>query len=225
MLVFKNTCRSRIWLHINSIWQGVLMPYEIKRIACAPVACINFSICIDDNNRSKGSIYNLNLIARYTFTDVGEETEFVITREKIRVSLDVSYERVFVETENATTSFEQIEELNAKQLQKRYKREHSAELLYMPLIISPMTTIAFLLLGLLVGWLIAWRALLFYYPAMYLCFFLAYLIGHSFVGLMSKNAVHFDNKATFYQFLDPSYITWYYAQLDRKPFLGKVDRK
>jgi hypothetical protein len=207
------------------MWQGVLMPYEVKRLVCEPTAHIDLAICIDGISSSKGGIYNLNLLARYTIKDISDDAEFFITREKIRVSVDVSYERVFVETKKASIVFEKIEAQNARQLQKRYKRNHFIELLYMPLIMSPMTTIAFLFLGLLVGWLISWRTLLFYYPAMYLCFFLAYFIGHSFVGFVSKKAFRFDNTITFHQFLDPSYITWYYAQPNREPFLGKVDRK
>ena len=87
-------------------------------------------------------------MAHYRINDISDNAEFFITREKIRVSVDVSYERVFVEAEKANIIFAKIEAQNARQLQKRFKQDCFAELLYMPLIISPVTTIAFLFLGL-----------------------------------------------------------------------------
>ena len=101
VLIFRNTCGSKIWMSIDNMWQGVLMPHETRRLVCAPAVFIDLAICVDGNKPSKGSIYNLNLMAHYRINDISDNAEFFITREKIRVSVDVSYERVFVEAEKA----------------------------------------------------------------------------------------------------------------------------
>lgn len=84
---FRNNCGSPICVCIDNMWNGMIDPNENIRIVCDMVNDLTFSISIHDAKIVKGNIYNLNLVSQYAFKNVEDNADFIITREKIRVSL------------------------------------------------------------------------------------------------------------------------------------------
>ena len=222
---FRNNCGYQICVCIDNIWNGIIKPHENIRIVCDKANDLTFSINIHNEKIAKGNIYNLNLVSQYTFKNVEDNADFIITREKIRVSLYISYERLFVEALKATKHVEKTVVKDSEPIKKRYKRNRFIELLYGPLTHFPMLTIILFIGGILLTMLLNWYFAIVYFPIVYLGLFGLHLLVDTFWKCVEKKALKMDDETDFYQFFDPTYISNYYSQANREPFLGKIDRK
>jgi len=220
-----NRCQSEIYVSIDDIWDGIIGQNKSIPIECEPSDGVKMSVHVNHRKPCRGNIHNLNLITHYTFENVKNDAEFIITREKIRVALYVSYERLFVNTADATKISEKALVNEPDQNDKRYKRSRIKDTLLGPF--EDLTELCFILFvsGLLLGWLVSWYLLLIYYPLTYLVLLGIDWVVKTAVNESFKRRFNADESNEFYQFCDPDYIAYYYSQSDRKPFLGKVDTK
>ena len=222
---FRNNCGYQIYISISDTWSGIIKPNETIQTVCDKANDLTFSINIYDEKIVKRNIYNLNLLSQYTFKNVEDNANFIITREKIRVSLYISYERLFVEALKATKHVEKTVVKNAERIKKRYKKDRFVELLYGPLTHFPVLTIILFVAGFLLTFLLDWYLAIAYFPLVYLGLFGLHWLVDTFWKCVEKTVLKIDDETDFYQYFEPTYISNYYSQTDREPFMGKIDRK
>lgn len=225
VICFKNLCASIIDTCINNTQSFTIKPYEIKTVVCENLKNMAISICLRKESSAKGSIYNLVLESQYIFYAEGENIEFSITREKIRVSLNVSYERVFIDSVQTHLVSETTKVKNETDIKRRYNRDQFRKLLYGPLEHFPGLCIIVCIIGILLAWLIDWRLIFAYYPCAYICLFGLHLFIDVIWKRFIKKAFKINEKEDFYQHFNVDYISQYYSQVDREPFMGTVDHK
>ena len=225
VVYFRNNCGCPIYISISDIWNGIIKPNKTIQIVCDEANDLTFSINIYDKKIVKGNIYNLNLLSQFTFKNIEDNANFIITREKIRVSLYVTYERLFVEASKATKHMEKTVVKDEERIKKRYKRDRLVELLYGPLTHFPMLTIILFVGGILITFLFNWYLAIVYFPLIYLSLFGLHWLVDAFWKCVEKKAFKMDDETDFYQYFEPTYISNYYSQTNREPFMGKIDRK
>ena len=141
------------------------------------------------------------------------------------MALDVSYERLFVEAAGAMKIAEKTVVKDADRIIKLYKRNHLLELLYGPLTHFTTLSIGLFAAGILLAWLFKWWIVFLYYPLAYVFLFVVHWLIDVLWKSVSKKVFKTNSFTEFYQFFDPLYISNYYSQPNREPFLGKVENK
>ena len=220
-----NNCQSEVYVCLNDVWNGIIGPNKKTPIECDKSDELNLSVYVYHKKNKTGDIHNLNLITYYTFKNVENNAEFIITREKIRVALYVSYERLFINSTKAIKASEESFVKDSKRNDTNFKRNRIKELLIGPL--ADFTELCLILFigGLLLGWLVNWHLLFIYYPLVYSILFGVHWIIDTFFKEVTRTRFNVDDASELYQFMNPDFIAYYYSQSNREPFLGKIDTK
>ena len=224
-ITLKNNSGVKIHVSTGKLWEGIISPHEERQITCKPNGDLTLWVYVCNESQHKGSIYNLNLESQYSFGTIDSDVKFSVTHEKIRVALDVSYERLFVEAAGAMKTAEKTIVKDADRIIKRYKRNCLLELLYGPLTHFTTLSIGLFAAGILLAWLFKWWIVFLYYPFAYISLFIVHWLIDVLCKSVSKRVLKTNSFTDFYQFFDPFYISNYYSQPNREPFLGKVENK
>ena len=225
VIYLKNSCGSWIDACFNNTKSIAIGPYENKRLVLQNVKDFTLLICLRKKNSVKDNIYNLILESKYVFCNVSDDIDLSITREKIRVSLNVSYERVFVNTSRGCIASETTSVKDENNIKKRYERDRFCELLYGPLEHFPGLSLVMFIVGIFLAWLTDWRWIFLYYPFAYACLFVLHWLVDVFWNSFIKKTLKMDRREEFYRSFELDYILQYYSQINREPFMGQVDRE
>lgn len=223
VLYFNNTCNSNATVNINDV-SFILTPHTQKSFMCSNETNINIIVCPQKQSTVKGDVYNLILQSNYIFQNVTRDIEFFITREKIRVSLNVSYERLFLNSPNVNFVIEETCVTDEKRIKKKYANSKIIELVYGPLEYYPSLSILFLIAGIILACLIDWKLIFLFYPCAYAFLFVLNLFGNIIWKTFVKKKLKMDEQKEFYRHFELDYISQYYSQTHRTPFMGKIDR-
>lgn len=223
VLVFKNTSKSRLRLHIDGKHQSTMLPYEEKSINLdLPNGELHISIFPDKKSTIKNDLYHIVLNTSYFCSAIQNNAQFVITREKIRFAYNAFYERLFINSSGATCTVKEITPVDEKNLRSQFQRNKIKkfflsgpfeDFLALPLFLVIIGIVLLISFG--------WKIALIYTIFAYAFLVLLNSVIKFFLKTILNKRFSFDEDKEFCEYLQPNYILQYYASEDRKPFLGK----
>lgn len=225
MIVYlNNTCGAFVEVCINNTLNILMKPHGNNSITCDSTDDIIISVRPRKKSKFKGGIYNLILESKYVFCNTSENIELFIAREKIRVSLNVSYERMFLSSPKSDPVSEVTRVTDEDRMKKRFSRSRIAELMWGPLENLTSGSIVLFVAGIVLAYFVNWKLIFLYYPCAYAFLFLVNWIIDVAWNSFAKKTFKIDDKEDFYRYFDSDYIAEYYSQIDREPFMGRVER-
>lgn len=221
---FTNRCRHIIILNIDNGKPVFLQPFETKPIARNDSDVIKVLAKRDCESTKKSSMYHLVIETEYLFSGVSDGAAFTITREKIRFSLKASYDRLFLWATNANYLSETHKILAEDKIKKAFDKSRLVDFIFDTVILSPKLIIVFLLAGISLTFIWGWRIAVVYFPLAFLFIGALNWIIDKFWRVIGKKAFKMeDEKTEFYKYFGNDFIKSYYSDMNRTPFMGKVE--
>ena len=223
IIVFKNMSRSSLKIHIDTVYEINMSPHEVKLLDLDLTNCqINISLSPNKNSSIKNDVYHIVLNASYSCSGLENNSEIIITREKIRFACDAFYERLFIKAPNATCVPKEIKPLDEEDLKNRFVKYKRKKLFlpeaYVDFFGFPLFLI---ILGILLLISLGWKVALVYSVLAYFLLVIINVASKKIVKNFFKKHFSFDKDEVLYEYLKQDYISKYYASENREPFLGK----
>ena len=233
MIYIKNKCTCPVSVSINGTDAVIIPAWN----------CVTIDHPLQDYNTvtlkhlfessSKGDHAHLVLVSTYTISQ-SSEVQLAVVREKIRFDLNGFYDRFFLSVRGAEIIEVHDEVSNIEGVRKGLKRHHRLnEIIYEPifnLLMAPFAELGcsgllyYAVLIILATVFNVWLYVLLVYAGLWIFSVLINLLTGKAVRFISQKAGLKDEPALskLSTWTDPEWIARYYAQPDRKPFLGKI---
>lgn len=219
-IIFDNRNRFPVIIKINDLSFITLQSHETKSVK---VHSNNLEILLKHSYESympKGwTIYNLVIDSKYTISGFKENEVFYIDREKIRFDIDVSYDKLFITSQNSTI----LSEVHNVSAEEKMKKSFARRKILHRFVIEPIEqstglTIVLLIIGAIISFLIGIKFALIYFPAVYIFLVLVNWCIDKFVGSVLK----LDESAErFYSYFNSDFIKAFFANPDRKSLIDE----
>ena len=225
-ITFINGCNHEIALKIDDTVSVCLQPRETTSVTRQDAETMKLTVCRTSESVKIKSVYHLVIETEYVFFNVSDNETFYITREKIRFSLNASYDRLFVQPSIAAT--EKISENyripDEEQMKRIFAKEMRGNFIF-DTIWAFLALIIFLTgIGIRLTSLFGWKVALVYFPlAILFVIALNLLIDKLWRGASKKVFKVDDDKTEFYRYFENEFITDYYSNADRTPYMGHIE--
>ena len=224
VVYFTNRCRHIIILNVDDGELVLLQPFETKSITRNDSDVIKVLLKRDCESTKKSSIYHLVIETQYLFSNTFNGATFTITREKIRFSLNASYDRLFLCATNANYLSETHKILAEDKIKKAFAKSRRFEFVFDAVMASPVLVIVLLLAGISLTFIWGWRIAIVYFPLAFLFIGALNWMIEKFWRVIGKKTFKIDDEKTeFYKYFESDFIKNYYADVNRTPFMGKVE--
>lgn len=221
---FTNHCRHIVILIIDDGEPVFLQPFETKPIARNDSDVIKILAKRDCESIKKSSMYHLVIETEYLFSVVSEGAAFTINREKIRFSLMAYYDRLFLWTTNVKYVSETYKILAEDKIKKTFDKSQLFEFIFDAVMASPGLIIVLLLVGISLTFIWGWRIAVVYFPLAFLFIGALNWLTDKLWNLIGEKAFKMeDEKMEFYRYFENDFIKNYYSDIERTPFMGKVE--
>lgn len=169
-------------------------------------------------------VAHMNVAVKYDVSQLEEDAEVVITREKISVDHFGFYDRFFIECENGEAKEQGYEVQGREALINLFRRKwFVAKFLLAPL----ASTELFLTFGIASLIIMAntdtWKYWMLYAVSVYLLSFFLQELGEKFSEHIRRKKEKADMRGMIEKCSEDEFIRSYYAQENRKPVWGKVE--
>lgn len=221
---FYNDCR---YVAVISMDSG--LPIEIQPYHSVSLECNHSAICItvkrNITSEVKQGKYMLAIDTQYRFADIQDQTVFRITREKIRVNLNVYFDRLFLVSDTATGVAQSYDVLGAEKIKKRFNWSQLFRfLIFGPLDETPGLLFVMLILGVFLSYHFGRKLALWYFPLAYLFVLAINWFVDKFCDWMFKKGFKAENERTeFHNCLTKEFLMKYYSDPNRTPFLDEIE--
>lgn len=223
-IYLTNSCKYNIILIIDDNQHILLQPFETKKIIYNGSVNIKFVIKRDCESIKKSSMYHLVVETEYLLSDIPEEATFTITREKIQFSLNAYYDRLFLLTPNAKYISETHKIISEDKIKKAFNKSRFTDFAFESIILSPGLIAILILIGILLTLIWGWKFAIVYFPLALLFVGILNWLTKKFWDVIGKKAFKMDDdKTEFYKYFSNDFISKYYSNISRVPFMGKVD--
>lgn len=219
-IYFKNNCIITVVICIDEITFKI-NPYEIKSVNYPSGKQLYFSVYPDKKSGYKNGIYNLVLKTQYIFNNISNFQEFSITHEKIRFSIETSYERLFITSENVSCSLETSSVYDEEYIKKRFDKNQKLRFLIQPFECNPTFIILLLFIGVVLSYFWGVSFAILYYPI--ICFLIYF--GNWIFNIIFNKVFKNEDKKEFYEFCTCNYIDSYFSNSNREPFMNNRKKK
>ncbi len=224
-IYFTNNCSNFIILNIDDGEPVFLQPFEKKLITRNDLDSIKILAKRNCESTKKSAIYHLVIETEYVFSDVSDNTTFIITREKIQFSLNASYDRLFLQSSNAKIISEKHKILAEDKIKKTFKKSRFGEFVFDTLMFSPALLVALILAGISLTFIWGWIITIIYFPLAFLFVgILNWLIDKLCIAIGKKVLKTEDENIEFYKYFENDFINNYYSNANRTPFMGNIER-
>lgn len=223
IIVFKNMSKSFLKIQINNECKVNMSPYEEKSIYLdLERKEINILVSPQKGSVIKNDLYHIVLCVSYSFSDLEDNGEFIITREKIRFAYNAFYERFFIKSPSAVCRLEDIKPLDEELLKKKFQKLKKRKMF----LIDPFEDffalpMLFIIIGIVFLFSLGWKITLLYSIFAYILLILINVVIKKLIKGFFKEHLSFNEEKIFYEYLEQSYISQYYASANREPFLRK----
>lgn len=225
-ITFINSCNHSIALKIDDTVSVCLQPRETTSVTRQDAETMKLTACRTSESVKIKSVYHLVIETEYVFFNVSANDTFYITREKIQFSPNASYDRLFVQPSIAAT--EKISEnhrISAEEQMKRiFAKEMRGDFIFDTFLFSSTLIIFLTGIGIRLTSLFGWKVALVYFP-LEILFVVALnlLIDKLWRGVSKKVFKVDDDKTEFYRYFENEFITDYYSNADRTPYMGHIE--
>lgn len=226
---FFNNCSRTILLIINSETKLTILPYQSNSVAVNASDLLEILVRQEDESCLKKSFiksrYFLTIETKYVYENVCEEVCFEMCREKVRISGDAYYERIFLTSKTIFPIAEKNFVSNKEEIKKTYRKNF----IYYSLLVSPFEhltglCIAFLIVGIVLTYKLGWVPAIIYFMCAYLFVqILNYFIDKFCNCFFYKTLGVKDEKTEFYNILKDEYASNYYNDSFRKAYLNDIE--
>lgn len=211
-IIFHNSCKYSVILNVNTESPIVLESNEKKAITQSDLSSIKVFIRRNCNSKKEASMYYLILGVEYIFSNVSDGEMFVITREKIQISLNTFYDRLFLAPTNACCSSSTYKIMGEKEIKRIYKKTLRSDSFFEMTLDLIGLIIILLLVGIVLLFAYGWKvAIIFCFIALLFVFALGCLINMVW-KIVEKNIFKFPSeKEEFYNFFKNDFIENFYS--------------
>ena len=173
----------------------------------------------------KGSQYVFTIETTYHFVDVDSDACFVINREKVRVDGSAYFDRLLISTGNASCASIVYRIADESEIRKSYSRKRATRLLLTgPLENLTGLVFGYLLLGMIVAFALGWVAALVYFLCGYVLLILMNLcVDLVWKRILSNKHNQSGENIAFEDCFSEGFLSAYYSDLNRKPFMGEIE--
>lgn len=225
ILRFRNKCKYSVEINILDGTKTEIAPHKSIEIENEG-GTMQISITLNKNNCIKNDLFHIVIVSNYVLSDISDFDEFVITREKIRFSYNAFYERLYLTSTGCAKCVSETNlAKNSSDVEKMFNKNYTMKTLLAAPFYHPKLTLASTFVGCALTVVFSWKFALVYFPAVYFMTVLLTWLGKSVVEDCYKNRFGLDEKSDLNRYVDPNYISAYYNNPDRKPFLGRIDRE
>lgn len=223
-IVFINRSEQNLMYSIDDRELYILTPRGKTSVQCQDSGTMKLYVKHDyesmvEQRRWRGDVYHLVIDSKYTFYNLTNGEEIQISSEKTLVRYNAYYERFFASGMEKTLISEHHSIAGEDKIINIYNKKKRSEVLWerWELVLSPIlyTPIIFgflVLLGTVLSFEYGWKFALFYFPIIYLLFFLSSLFGE-FLGrvIFGKD----DDTDDILKYLTNEFIKNYYSSSKR----------
>ena len=160
----------------------------------------------------------------YHFSGVFDGAVFTIIREKIRFSLNATYDRLFLQAANVSYHSETHKVVSEEEIKKVFNKSRLFDFIFDTFMASPGLIIILLLAGISLTFIWGWRIAVIYFPLAFLFIGALNWLTDKIGEMIGKKAFKMeDEKTDFYNYFENDFINNYYSDINRTPFMGNVE--
>lgn len=224
-IYFTNTTQHLVVLYTKEGEVNFLPSLQTVAISCENSEIVEVSVRRNCESMKKSNMYHLIVETKFCLLNVLDGENFHITREKIRFSLNAFYDRLFLIPKNAivlSENYKIVSEDKIKQVFNKSKKIHM--FLTGPLSMLTSKYILILMAGIGLTFIWGWKFAAVFFPTAYLIVFMMSWLIDKFWSKAEKKFFKFeDEKEEFYSYFEDNYIRNYYSNINRKPYMGKIE--
>ena len=175
----------------------------------------------------KRKMAHINIETKYVLTDLTENAELIITREKMKIDEDIFYDCFFLNVQGKYIEPLEYNILGEQQLKEKmnYKGfsgvfESALESMLGDVLSSLFITI---LIGFMVTYFFGWEWLLVGIVCVYLVYVVGVLFGDALARMFAKRTYE-TVEQRLSRVIDKEYIVKFYSNPNRSSYNGKIER-
>lgn len=222
---FLNDCSCVVIVNLDSRIPIEIQPHCLVSISYEKTDKLNISIRRNIKSQVKNGKYTLELETKYIFANITEGEVFKITREKIRVNLNIYYDRLFLVAEKALYLSESHSVIDNEKIKKSFDKSRLIHfLLIEPFEYFTGLFIALLILGFFLTYKFGWILAFIYFPSAYIFLLVInWLSDNIWKKILRKGFKKEDDKREFYNCFENEFIMRYYSDPNRTPFMDEIE--
>lgn len=223
---FLNSTDKTVIITIDSRQTKKIEPHNKISLFCEQKEETVFDVQVDEESHIQKGKYVLEIKTKYILNNLKENVSFNIAREKIRISADVYFERLFLNSD-MDINFTECHCIHDEEAIKRiYNKKQKINLW----LVSPAADFTGIFLALIVLGLFLFKHIGAVNTVLYYCFSYIFLVFLSWIGERLSDTVFKklfkkrSDKEAFYNCFDRQFIYNYYADTSRTPVMGEIER-
>ena len=185
---------------------------------------ITLKHCYESYIPKNTTILHLAINSKYRITNIHNGEKLYISREKMRISLDVCYDRLFLSTQEALIT-EESHSISSEEKIRNYisKRKAINRFLIAPIEQSTLFFVFGILVGVALTFFLGWMFAVIYFPALYLFLVLFNWIIDRFWSCIEKKITDEGMENNLELYFTNEFIKDFYSKPYRKPFMGDIE--
>lgn len=220
---------------LNNCSQFVRVTVEGKRITIPPKHCVsiegitksNFTFTVQCETRSrfyKGKCV-LNIETVYNCESINDDSTFVITREKSRIGSNVYFERLLVSLNHEECNLESCDIPDEIMIKRLFNKRKLFRFFFVdPLEYLCGLAVVLVIVGVILSYVFGWKCAVVYFPVSYLLLLTINWCIEKMCNVIFKKGFRMDDdKTEFYSFFENDFITNYYSNPNREPYMGEIE--
>ena len=221
---FINNCSQLVNVTIGGE-RIFIAPNHSVSIETAMEPSLKFIVRCENKCRFYKGKYILNIETTYNCIELNDGVTFVITREKTRISSNVYFERLFVSSDNAKCCVEFYKISDEALIKRLFCRKKMLRfLLVEPLEHLTGLVVVLIILGATLSYVFSWKlATVFFIIAYFSLLMINWLSEKICKTVFKKKFGMNDEKTEFFSFFQNKFITKYYLDPKREPFMGEIE--
>lgn len=226
----KNASSQNVKVLLNGQMAGIVEAGQRKGLSYMPEIGNEISLCQPKDSYGKMGRAHMNIMTTYDLLEMENKMEFVVTREKMRFASEGYYDIFWMDEEDVKPV--KYEVVGVEQLRSQLVHEgilwkflEPLEDMIIDMVFAPIRSI--LIAGLILVFL-GWKWLLGFFGVLYVIYFIGNCVGKGVAEkILSLFGDRFKTESMEEQlkrWTNPDFMTAFYANPNRKPYLGKIER-
>ncbi len=216
---FINNYHDIVFVSVNNGGFVDIQPNSKLTVTCAERSEMQIvvKLCGDSHLPKKSKSYVLKLESSYLFCNVFDGEIFIINREKIRISSNAYYDRLFVNSANAIVKSHKNAVMQENEIKTHYRKCRLVDtFLIGPFFEQMILSFELVVLGIVLTIIGGWKIAIIYFPLLYIVLFLWNAISDMIENSISKTS-------DFNAFFDSEFIDNYYNNPQREAYMGDIE--
>ena len=223
---FLNSSDKTVIICIDSQQSKKIEPHNKISLFCEQKEETVINVQVDEESHIQKGKYVLEIKTKYSLYNLKENVTFNIAREKIRISADVYFERLFLNSDEDINYTECHCIYDEESIKRIYNKKQKTYLW----LVSPIEDFTGILLALIVLGVFLFKRIGVINTILYFCGSYLFLVFLSWIGEKLSDTVFKklfkkkSDKQAFYNCFDSKFIFDYYADSDRIPVMDEIER-